>query len=67
MHEAWLSACTVRIAILSGFAFYFKFVSVELMMALPIKLWSKYYQESSTELKTRYEDKMRLLGCKEVP
>ena len=36
-------------------------------MALPIKSWSKYYQESSAELKTRYEGKMRLLGCREDP
>ena len=37
------------------------------MTALPIKSWSKYYQESSAELKTRYEEKMRLLGCREDP
>ena len=67
MHEAWFSACAITVAILSGFALYFEFDSIGLMTALPIKSWSKYYQESSAELKTCYEEKMRLLGCREDP
>ena len=54
MHEVWSSVCTITVAIVSGFALYFEFDSIGLMMALPIKSWSK--QESSAELKTRYED-----------
>ena len=42
-------------------------LKVCLMMSLPVKSWSKYYQESSAELKTRYEEKMRLLECREDP
>ena len=67
MHEAWFSMCAITVAILSGFALYFEFDSIGLMTALPIKSWSKYYQESSVELKTRYEEKMRLLGCRKDP
>ena len=37
------------------------------MAALPVKSWSKYYQESSAEVKERYEEKMKLLGCREDP
>ena len=67
MHEAWFCACVVRVAILSGVVLYSAFVSTGLLMALPIKSWSKYYQDSSAELKTRYEEKMRLVGCREDP
>ena len=45
MHKAWL-ACTVYVTILSEFVvsivLYFTFVSIVLITALPIKLWSKY-------------------------
>ena len=34
MHEAWFSACTITVAILSGFALYFEFDSIGLMTAL---------------------------------
>ena len=67
MHEAWFSTCAITVAILSGFALYFEFDSIGLMTTLPIKSWSKYYQESSAELKTCYEEKMRLLGYREDP
>ena len=46
---------------------YFEFISVGLMTALPVKSWSKYYQESSAEVKERYEEKMKLLGCRDDP
>ena len=67
MHEAWFCVCVVHVAILSGFVLYSAFVSTGLLMALPIKSWSKYYQDSSAEIKTRYEEKMRLVGCREDP
>ena len=50
-----------------GYVVHISMLKVCLMPSLPIKSWSKYYQESSAELKTRYEEKMRLLECREDP
>ena len=47
MHEVWFCTCVVHVAILSGIVLYSAFVSTGLLMTLPIKSWSKYYQDSS--------------------
>ena len=67
MHKAWFGTCAIRVAILSGFTFNFMYFCIGLMTALSVKSWSKYYQESSPEVKEHYEEKMRLLGCRVDP
>ena len=36
-------------------------------MTAQLRQWSKYYQEATVAIKERYEEKIKLLGCKEDP